>query len=164
MLREIAGEQKTIFQVLLLVVFVMVLSGCGGPYIYNSLQHRSITLESGDLQQGGIAFITPSSITGREEDRQSLALTFANTLTTDYPDIRIVGLPETLSAINQANLTKNVIIILPFFCLCAYIQLMSDFLFYILNLFLNPVYVTFHIDDQPPGEPQPGIHFSGRGR
>ena len=107
MLREIAGEQKTIFQVLLLVVFVMVLSGCGGPYIYNSLQHRSITLESGDLQRGGIAFITPSSITGREEDRQSLALTFANTLMTDYPDIRIVGLPETLSAINQANLTSE---------------------------------------------------------
>jgi len=83
------------------------LAGCTTPTVYTSLQHRSIGLEPGDLQHGGIAFITPSSITGREEDRQSLALSFVSILLAEHKDIRVVTLPETLSAVNRANLTAD---------------------------------------------------------
>jgi len=83
------------------------LAACSAPTVYTSLQHRSIDLNPGDLQHGGIAFITPSSITGREEDRQSLALSFVSILLSEHKDIRVVTLAETLSAINRANLTAE---------------------------------------------------------
>ncbi len=83
------------------------LAACSAPTVYTSLQHRSINLNPGDLQHGGIAFITPSSITGREEDRQSLALSFVSILLSEHKDIRVVTLAETLSAINRANLTAE---------------------------------------------------------
>jgi hypothetical protein len=35
-----------------------------------------IDLQSEDLRKGGVAFTTPSSITGQQEDRQALALAF----------------------------------------------------------------------------------------
>lgn len=93
------------------LIFMLLLSlwlvACGGTIMYASLQHRSINLKPGDLQHGGIAFITPSSVTGREEDRQSLALAFASILLKEYKDIRVVSLPETLSAVNRANLTDQ---------------------------------------------------------
>ncbi|VAX12409.1 hypothetical protein MNBD_GAMMA24-2400, partial [hydrothermal vent metagenome] len=93
---------------LLFMLFLPLwLVACGGPVIYTSLQHRSIDLKPGDLQHGGIAFITPSSVTGREQDRQSLALSFASILLNEYQDIRVVSLPETLSAVNRANLTAK---------------------------------------------------------
>jgi len=83
------------------------LAACSGPTVYTSLQHRSINLAPGDLQHGGIAFITPSSITGREEDRQSLALSFVSILLSEHKDIRVVTLSETLSAVNRANMTTE---------------------------------------------------------
>lgn len=98
-----AGISRLIFMLFL----PLLLPACGGPVIYASLQHRSIDLKPGDLQHGGIAFITPSSITGREEDRESLALSFASIFQRDYKDIRVVTLPETLSAINHAHLTAK---------------------------------------------------------
>lgn len=93
---------------LLFMLFLpLCLVACGGPVIYTSLQHRSIDLKPGDLQHGGIAFITPSSVTGREQDRQSLALSFVSILLHDYKDIRVVSLSETLSAVNRANMTAD---------------------------------------------------------
>ncbi len=72
--------------------------------IYTTEDHRAFNLTADDLFQKGIAFTTPSSITGREQDRQSLALTFAEVLREQRPDIHVVSLPETLSAINKAGL------------------------------------------------------------
>ena len=92
---------------LLILVLPLWLMACTTPVAYTSLQHRTIDLKPGDLQHGGIAFITPSSITGREEDRQSLALSFVSILLSEHKDIRVVTLPETLSAINRANLTAE---------------------------------------------------------
>ncbi len=83
------------------------LTACGGPVVYTYLQQRSIDLKPGDLQRGGIAFITPSSITGQEEDRQSLALSFASVFLSEYKDVKVVTLPETLNAVNRANLTAE---------------------------------------------------------
>ena len=75
--------------------------------IYTSEEHRAFNLTADDLYQKGIAFTTPSSITGREQDRQSLALTFAEVLREKRPDIFVVSLPETLSAINKAGLLNE---------------------------------------------------------
>ncbi len=98
-----AGINRLIF----ILFLTLCLAACASPVVYTSLQHRSIDLKPGDLQHGGIAFITPSSITGREEDRQSLALSFVSILLSEYKDIRVVTLPETLSAVNRANLTAE---------------------------------------------------------
>ncbi len=75
--------------------------------VYTTEEHRAITLTADDLFQKGVAFTTPSSITGREQDRQSLALTFAEVLREKRPDINVVSLPETLSAINKAGLLEE---------------------------------------------------------
>ena len=75
--------------------------------VYTSEEHRAFNLTAADLYQKGIAFTTPSSITGREQDRQSLALTFAEVLREKRPDINVVSLPETLSAINKAGLLQE---------------------------------------------------------
>ena len=52
-----------------------------------------------------MAFITPSSITGQEEDKQALALAFTGVLQQVRPDLRVVNLPETLGSINRVGLT-----------------------------------------------------------
>jgi len=94
-----------VYRLCFLLFLSFWLAACSTPTVYTSLQHRSIDLNPGDLQHGGIAFITPSSITGREEDRQSLALSFVSILLSEHKDIRVVTLSETLSAVNRANMT-----------------------------------------------------------
>lgn len=100
---------KSLIRKMRLIVLVLVntwFSACSHQ-IYTSQEHRTFNLAAHDLYQHGIAFTTPSSITGREQDRQSLALTFAEVLREKRPDIRVVTLPETLSAINKAGLLNE---------------------------------------------------------
>jgi hypothetical protein len=89
-------------------------SGCASDKIrtsteqlHSTTQVPAFSLTAKDLQAAGIALITPSSITGQEEDRQTLALAFAEKLRVSRPDLRCVALPETLSAINRAGLTTE---------------------------------------------------------
>ena len=56
------------------------------------------------LAEGGLAFLTPSTVTGQEEDKQSLAYMFAATLKTQRPEIRFDALPQTIGAVNRAGL------------------------------------------------------------
>lgn len=82
-----------------------LLSGCGTTnQLHTTTQALAINLEPQVLKAKGIAFITPSSVTGQEEDRQALALSFTEALKVARPDLRIVPLPETLGAINRAGL------------------------------------------------------------
>ncbi len=71
------------------------------------LQILANTLQAKDFMADGVAIITPSSITGQEEDKQVLALAFTATLQEIRPDLRVLSLPETLSAINRAGLTNE---------------------------------------------------------
>lgn len=87
-----------------LIILAGMLHGACSYQIYTTEEHRAFNLTADDLFENGIAFTTPSSITGREQDRQSLALTFAEVLREQRPDIHVVSLPETLSAINKAGL------------------------------------------------------------
>ena len=72
---------------------------------YSTPHTEGFGLAAGQLEAGGLAFLTPSSVTGQEEDRQPLALVFADVLAERRKDIRVVGLPQTLSAVNRAGLT-----------------------------------------------------------
>ena len=90
-----------------LIILLGVLQLACSYQIYTTEEHRTFNLTADDLFQKGIAFTTPSSITGREQDRQSLALTFAEVLREKRPDINVVSLSETLSAINKAGMLNE---------------------------------------------------------
>lgn len=86
------------------LVIALGLSACINPQIHQTTKTQSLQLSTKDLKISGIAFITPSAITGEEENKQSLALVFADVLREERPGTPELTLPETLSAINRAGL------------------------------------------------------------
>ncbi len=81
------------------------LAGCSSsPQVQRALDYEDFSLEPGDLREHGVAFVTPSSITGHEQDRQTVAFVFARVLREERPEIPVVTLAETLSKINKADL------------------------------------------------------------
>ena len=91
----------------LFATFLLAVAGCAGTQIHSSTEYRAFTLKAGDLPAHGIAFITPSTVTGQEEERQAVALIFASVMARDLPNVHIVTLPETLSAVNGNGLTDD---------------------------------------------------------
>jgi hypothetical protein len=89
---------------LALAVLCLALAGCYGTQIYPTLQEQRISLSPGDLEAGGVAFITPSTVTGQEQETQAVALVFADVLKRERPALRVVTLAEALGAINRAGL------------------------------------------------------------
>jgi hypothetical protein len=85
----------------------LLLSACASSIMHTSEDHQNFSITPDSLSQDGIAFITPSTITGREQDRQSLALTFAEVFRETRPDARIVTLPETIAALNRSGLRHD---------------------------------------------------------
>lgn len=92
----------------------LLLSACANQQLQTKTQQSipttqvlTIDLQPEDLRKGGLAFITPSSITGQEEDKQALALAFTEVLLKMRPDLSVVALPQTLSAINRQGLTRE---------------------------------------------------------
>jgi hypothetical protein len=86
---------------------MLLLAGCASKLqIYSSPQHQTLRLQPSELAEGGLAFLTPSTVTGQEEDRQSLAYVFADTLKEKRPEIRFDALPQTIGAVNRAGLAK----------------------------------------------------------
>lgn len=92
---------------LIMLCIASLLSACGINQNYSSAQHNAIDLSADDLHNQGVAFISPSTITGQEEDKQVLAFVFANTLARERPDIKVTTLPETLGAVNKAGLASE---------------------------------------------------------
>jgi len=86
------------------LMVMLLLSGCATNQLHPTTQVLAINLEPQVLKATGIAFITPTSVTGQEEDKQALALAFTETLKLARPNLLIVPLPATLSAINRAGL------------------------------------------------------------
>jgi hypothetical protein len=90
----------------LVAVSAALLPGCRtAPQRYSTPQVQVFSLAPGDLEQGGLAFLTPSTVTGQEEDKQPVALMFSSTLARERPKIRLLSLAATLSAVNRAGLT-----------------------------------------------------------
>ncbi len=65
------------------------------------------SLKPGELARYGVAFVTPSSVTGQEQDRPALCLIFSQTLTAMRPDTHVVPLSETLSSMNRVGLADD---------------------------------------------------------
>jgi len=90
------------------MVLLAALAGCGAaPQVHSSEEHQVISLKQGDLEAGGVALITPSTVTGQEEERQAVALTFARVLEKERPAIRVVTLAEAIGMINRAGLADG---------------------------------------------------------
>lgn len=89
---------------LALAALIVALAGCENTQVYPSLQEHRISLRPGDLEASGIAFLTPSTVTGQEQETQSVAFTFADVIKRDRQGLRVVTLAETLGAINKSGL------------------------------------------------------------
>ena len=90
------------------LVLAAALTACStNPSYYPKEQHRSISLAPGELESAGIAFITPSTVTGQEQEKQAVAFTFAEVLKRERPGLRVVILAETLGAINGGGLADD---------------------------------------------------------
>lgn len=100
----IANSHRRVF----VAAGALMLAGCTGVIQrYSTPETRINTLRNGDLKSGGLAFLTPSTVTGQEEDRQTLALLFTEALAKERPDLRLIPLPEVLSAVNRAHLIDD---------------------------------------------------------
>lgn len=88
-----------------LALTALALSGCAATgQLHSTTQSLAISLEPQVLNTTGVAFITPTSVTGQEEDKQALALAFTEAFKQARPNLHIVPLPATLSAVNRAGL------------------------------------------------------------
>lgn len=91
----------------LALALLAALAACSAnPIYYPQVQDRSISLVPGGLESAGIAFITPSTVTGQEQEKQAVAFTFAEVLKRERPKLRVVTLAETLGAINGRGLAE----------------------------------------------------------
>jgi hypothetical protein len=86
-----------------LAAFILALAGCQLTQTWPSMQQQLVSLRPGDLEASGLAFITPSTVTGQEQEKQAVALTFAQVIKDERPGLRVVTLAETLGAINKAG-------------------------------------------------------------
>lgn len=91
-----------------LLAALALLSGCStAPVFYPTLQEQAISLRKGDLEAAGIAFITPSTVTGQEQEKEAVALTFSDVLKQERPALKVSTLAETLGAVNRAGLADG---------------------------------------------------------
>jgi hypothetical protein len=90
------------------LLLALLLAGCSSaPHFYPTVQERHISLRKGDLESAGVAFITPSTVTGQEQEKEAVALTFAEVLKRERPGVRVVTLAESLGAVNRAQLADE---------------------------------------------------------
>ena len=84
------------------------LAGCSSaPVYYPTLQEQVVSLRKGDLEAAGIALITPSTVTGQEQEKEAVALTFADVLKKTRPTLKVLTLAETLGAVNRAGIADS---------------------------------------------------------
>lgn len=100
--------QSRMWPISMTLLVAVLLTGCASTsQLHTTNQALSTNLASQSLRAHGIGFITPSSVTGQEEDRQALALAFTEVMKKDRPDLRIVSLPEMLGSINRSELASE---------------------------------------------------------
>jgi len=89
--------------------FVAALLGaCStGLLYYPKVNEQVISLSKGDLEAAGIAFMTPSTVTGQEQEKEAVALTFTDVLKSERPGLKVIPLAETLGAVNKAGLAET---------------------------------------------------------
>jgi hypothetical protein len=91
------------------VLIAILVTGC--TTVADQIVPTTITkasgLVSGDLERHRLAFLTPLSVTGQEQDRQTLALMFTETLHEQLPNVPVISLSDTLGLINRAGLAGD---------------------------------------------------------
>ena len=91
-----------------LLLWAILLPGCSTTSQVYSAQiigaQSRTSLKPGDLASFGVAFVTPTTSTGQEEDKLALALAFAQSFESARPQTRVVPLTQTLSNINHAGI------------------------------------------------------------
>lgn len=91
-----------------LLVTLAILGGCTtAPVYYPTVNEQVITLRKGDLEAAGLAFITPSTVTGQEQEKEAVALTFTDVLRRERPALRVSTLAETLGAVNKGGFAEG---------------------------------------------------------
>jgi hypothetical protein len=93
-----------------LAVVVALTAGCSTLQENGTLTvaaRRADSLKADDLSTYGIAFVTPLTVTGQEQDRASLALIFSQVLQQMRPGVHVVPLTEALGDINRAGLADD---------------------------------------------------------
>jgi len=102
---RMSGDKSLLRQAVgwLLLIMVTLVTACGLPQVHSTSRHSVFALSPGDLEKYGVAFITPATVTGQEEEKQTIALDFTDVLREDRPQMRCVTLAETLSALNKAG-------------------------------------------------------------
>ena len=88
-----------------LAALILALAGCSQTY--PTLQEHQIALKPGELAASGMAFLTPSTVTGQEQEKQAVAFVFADVIKREQKALRVVTLAETLGAINRAGLADD---------------------------------------------------------
>ena len=85
-----------------------LLAGCSTPPLfYPTVKEQVISLSKGDLEAEGIAFMTPSTTTGQEQEKEAVALTFTDVLKSERPQLKVLALAQTLGAVNKAGLADT---------------------------------------------------------
>ena len=91
-----------------IIVAAVLAAGCATPAMYYpTVKEQAISLRKGDLETAGIAFITPATVTGQEQEKESVALTFTDVLKAERAHLKISTLAETLGAVNRAGLADT---------------------------------------------------------
>jgi len=105
------GRQRFVEAVAVCSLFTCVLVACSTTSQQYGAQviaePTGASLKTGDLTSFGIAFVTPSTVTGQEEDKPALALAFSQQLEQQRKNIHVVPLTETLTSVNRAGLFED---------------------------------------------------------
>src|SRR5688500_18795576 len=90
------------------LLLLLVLVGCStAPHFFPTIPQQVISLRKGDPEAAGVAFSTPSPGTGQEQEKQGVALTFADVMKAERPALKVVTLAETLGAVNRVGLADD---------------------------------------------------------
>jgi hypothetical protein len=89
------------------LLVTLALTGCTGVQIHRATMHHTVSLTPEKLVSNCMAFLTPSTPTGQEEDKQALVLGFVDVIHELREGVCVVPLSETLGAINENNLSED---------------------------------------------------------
>ena len=102
-IRKLLQEQRMVFlRISFILITCINIIGCS-TQLYTNIEHNVHLLQKDELKLNGLTFITPTTITGMEEDKQYLALTFSHELKKKRPELKIADLSYALGAINKSN-------------------------------------------------------------
>jgi len=94
------------FSLIILLTTSLSIIGCS-TQVKTSIEHNVHLLKKAELETAGLTFITPTTITGMEEDKQYLALTFSHALKKLRPELKIADLSKALGQINKSGFSES---------------------------------------------------------